>query len=143
MQHDAAGMVRHGAMRVRTQRACVLPRRIHLLNAIACRPAEGLRPWRTGYPYPNLNPNPNLDQAGGGPTVAEVYEKPVFQVKDLPGITDPLGFFDPMGFTEDASEGKVRPRHSLEYSPHPATQPHQSLAPTLTRIPTPSPTKLC
>ena len=47
-------------------------------------------------------------QAGGGPTVAEVYEKPVFQVKDLPGITDPLGFFDPMGFTEDASEGKVR-----------------------------------
>ena len=97
----------------------------------------------TCYPYPNLNPNPNLDQAGGGPTVAEVYEKPVFQVKDLPGITDPLGFFDPMGFTEDASEGKVRPRHSLEYSLHPATQPHQSLAPTLTRIPSPSPTKLC
>ena len=125
---------------------CACARSVHvsclaayLLNAIACRPAD-VRPC---YPYPNLNPNPNLDQAGGGPTVAEVYEKPVFQVKDLPGITDPLGFFDPMGFTEDASEGKVRPRHSLEYSPHPATQPHQSLAPTLTRIPSPSPTKLC
>ena len=47
-------------------------------------------------------------QAGGGPTVAEVYEKPVFNVKELPGITDPLGFFDPIGFTEGASEGKVR-----------------------------------
>jgi len=48
------------------------------------------------------------DEAGGGPTVAQVYEKPVFNVKELPGITDPLGFFDPIGFTEGASEGKVR-----------------------------------
>ena len=142
MQHDAAGMVRHGAMRVRTQRACVLPRRI-LTKRHCMQAGGGPATVADDYPYPNLNPNPNLDQAGGGPTVAEVYEKPVFQVKDLPGITDPLGFFDPMGFTEDASEGKVRPRHSLEYSPHPATQPHQSLAPTLSRIPTPSPTKLC
>merc|ERR1711966_68313 len=48
------------------------------------------------------------DEEGGGPTVKEVYEKPVFNVKELPGITDPLGFFDPAGFTEGASEGKVR-----------------------------------
>ena len=47
-------------------------------------------------------------QVGGGPTVAEVYEQPIFNIKDLPGITDPLGFFDPIGFTEGASEGKVR-----------------------------------
>ena len=31
----------------------------------------------------------------------------MFNVKELPGITDPLGFFDPIGFTEGASEGKV------------------------------------
>jgi hypothetical protein len=31
-----------------------------------------------------------------------------FDVKELAGITPPLGFFDPVGFTEDASEGKIR-----------------------------------
>merc|ERR1719498_448081 len=44
----------------------------------------------------------------GGPTTKEVYGKPVFDVKALPGITDPLGFFDPLGFTDGASEGKIR-----------------------------------
>jgi hypothetical protein len=33
---------------------------------------------------------------------------PKFDVKELAGVTDPLGFFDPVGFTEDASEGKIR-----------------------------------
>merc|ERR1719327_964946 len=42
------------------------------------------------------------------PKVADIYDKPVFNVKEMPGITDPLGFFDPAGFTEGASEGKVR-----------------------------------
>jgi len=31
-----------------------------------------------------------------------------FDVKDLAGITEPLGFFDPVGFTDDKSEGKIR-----------------------------------
>jgi len=31
-----------------------------------------------------------------------------FDVKELPGVTGPLGFFDPMGFTTDKSEGKIR-----------------------------------
>merc|ERR1719162_212180 len=31
-----------------------------------------------------------------------------FDVKELAGITAPLGFFDPVGFTTDKSEGKVR-----------------------------------
>jgi hypothetical protein len=31
-----------------------------------------------------------------------------FDVKDLAGITEPLGFWDPAGFTEDKSEGKIR-----------------------------------
>jgi hypothetical protein len=31
-----------------------------------------------------------------------------FDVKDLPGITAPLGFFDPVGFSADATEGKIR-----------------------------------
>merc|ERR1719327_115333 len=48
------------------------------------------------------------DAATGGPTVEEIFDKPVFNVKNMPGITDPLGFFDPAGFTEGASEGKIR-----------------------------------
>jgi len=31
-----------------------------------------------------------------------------FDVKELPGVTDPVGFFDPIGFTTDKSEGKIR-----------------------------------
>jgi hypothetical protein len=41
-------------------------------------------------------------------TVSETEIKSKFDVKDLAGITAPLGFFDPAGFTEDASEGKIR-----------------------------------
>jgi len=41
-----------------------------------------------------------------GRKVAAMSEK--FDVKDLAGITAPLGFFDPAGFTVDASEGKTR-----------------------------------
>merc|ERR1719486_1140774 len=44
----------------------------------------------------------------GGPTTKEIYDKPVFSVKEMPGITGPLGFFDPAGFSSGASEGKVR-----------------------------------
>merc|ERR1719311_1516920 len=43
-----------------------------------------------------------------GSVAAGSRARPVFNVKELPGITDPLGFFDPAGFTEGASEGKVR-----------------------------------
>merc|ERR1719446_1805241 len=31
-----------------------------------------------------------------------------FDIKQLAGVTDPVGFFDPVGFTTDKSEGKVR-----------------------------------
>jgi hypothetical protein len=31
-----------------------------------------------------------------------------FDIKDLAGITEPVGFFDPVGFTTDKSEGKIR-----------------------------------
>merc|ERR1739847_155845 len=41
-----------------------------------------------------------------GRKAAATNEK--FDVKDLPGVTAPLGFFDPVGFTADASEGKIR-----------------------------------
>merc|ERR1712060_776751 len=33
---------------------------------------------------------------------------PVFSVRDLPGITAPLGFFDPLDFCGEASEGKIK-----------------------------------
>merc|ERR1719356_2268741 len=35
-------------------------------------------------------------------------QEKAFDIKDLAGITEPLGFFDPVGFTTDASEGKIR-----------------------------------
>jgi len=35
-------------------------------------------------------------------------QQKAFDVKDLAGITGPLGFFDPVGFTTDKSEGKIR-----------------------------------
>ena len=41
-----------------------------------------------------------------GRKAAAMNEK--FDVKELPGVTAPLGFFDPVGFTADASEGKIR-----------------------------------
>jgi len=31
-----------------------------------------------------------------------------FDIKQLAGVTAPVGFFDPVGFTSDKSEGKVR-----------------------------------
>jgi hypothetical protein len=43
-------------------------------------------------------------EADGG----EVETTKKFDVKDLAGITPPIGFFDPVGFTTDASEGKIR-----------------------------------
>merc|ERR1711959_520226 len=40
--------------------------------------------------------------------VSAVPAAPKFDVKDLAGITAPLGFFDPVGFTTDETEGKIR-----------------------------------
>jgi hypothetical protein len=48
------------------------------------------------------------EEAAGGPTTAEIYDKPVFNVKDMAGITEPMGFWDPIGFTDEATEGKIR-----------------------------------
>jgi len=57
----------------------------------------------------NLDELMNMAEAeDGGPTTKEIFDKPVFDVKSMSGITDPLGFFDPAGFTEGASEGRVR-----------------------------------
>jgi len=35
-------------------------------------------------------------------------DPPSFDVKQMAGVTPPLGFFDPIGFSKDASEGKIR-----------------------------------
>merc|ERR1719502_1068532 len=45
----------------------------------------------------------SAEVTGGGPP-----PPPQFDVRSLPGVTAPLGFFDPAGFTEGASEGKIR-----------------------------------
>ena len=31
-----------------------------------------------------------------------------YDVRALPGVTEPLGFFDPLGFTVGASEGRIK-----------------------------------
>merc|ERR1719421_2450986 len=33
---------------------------------------------------------------------------PAFDIKDMPGVLPPVGFFDPVGFTSDLSEGRIR-----------------------------------
>merc|ERR1719230_250613 len=33
---------------------------------------------------------------------------PKFDIKDMPGVLPPVGFFDPVGFSEDLSEGRIR-----------------------------------
>ena len=43
------------------------------------------------------------ESAAGGPPPPSAFD-----VKSLPGITGPLGFFDPVGFSEGATEGKIR-----------------------------------
>merc|ERR1719436_606738 len=48
-----------------------------------------------------LQTGEKLFELKGGATTA-------FNVRDMPGITDPAGFWDPMGFCKDASEGKIR-----------------------------------
>lgn len=48
------------------------------------------------------------ETVAGGPTTAEIYERPVFNVKEMAGITGPLAFFDPLAFSDGASEGRVR-----------------------------------
>ena len=49
-----------------------------------------------------------MQEAAMTPEAEAPPPEPVFSVKDLPGITDPLGFFDPLNFCEDASEGKIK-----------------------------------
>jgi hypothetical protein len=56
--------------------------------------------------------NDAMDEAVAGDGAATDVAKDAvaakFDVKELAGITGPLGFFDPAGFTSDASEGKIR-----------------------------------
>merc|ERR1719382_265675 len=62
-----------------------------------------------GWNVANLSELMDLaEDADDGPTTKEIYEKPVFNIKDMPGVTAPMGFFDPVGFCEGASEGKIR-----------------------------------
>ena len=49
-----------------------------------------------------------MQEAAMTPEAEAPPPEPVFSVKDMPGITDPLGFFDPLNFCEDASEGKIK-----------------------------------
>ena len=51
-------------------------------------------------------------QQFGGPPPQQQYGGPpaqgFFNVRDMPGVTAPLGFWDPLGFSQTASEGKVK-----------------------------------
>jgi hypothetical protein len=41
-------------------------------------------------------------------TISKLMQDKAFDVKDLPGVTEPLGFWDPLGFSTDEEEGKIR-----------------------------------
>merc|ERR1719486_1794904 len=76
----------------------------------SCRPvmANEMEPDE-GWNVDNLDALMDMAEAdAGGPTTKEVYDKPVFKVEEMAGVTAPLGFFDPAGFTDGASEGKIR-----------------------------------
>jgi hypothetical protein len=47
-------------------------------------------------------------QEAAAATADEEPPAPKFDVRDLPGVTGPFGFFDPMGFTADVTEGRAR-----------------------------------
>merc|ERR1719191_99825 len=49
-----------------------------------------------------------MQEAAIAPEAMTPPPVPKFSVKDMAGVTEPLGFFDPLGFCEDASEGKIR-----------------------------------
>lgn len=72
------------------------------LNANEMEPEEG---WNVENLMEMMD---TAEDAAGGPTTKEIFEKPVFDVRTMPGITDPLGFWDPAKFSEGASEGKMR-----------------------------------
>jgi hypothetical protein len=40
--------------------------------------------------------------------VSQAEEASKFDIKELAGVTEPLGFFDPVGFSEGKTEGKLR-----------------------------------
>jgi len=49
-----------------------------------------------------------MDDAVGAAPVAAVAAVATFDVKSMPGVSAPLGFFDPLDFCGEASEGKIR-----------------------------------
>ena len=38
----------------------------------------------------------------------QMYDPPSFDLRSMPGVCAPLGFWDPMGFTIGASEGRIK-----------------------------------
>jgi hypothetical protein len=52
--------------------------------------------------------NPSLARGARRTTQPTSMTKPKFDIKELAGVTEPLGFFDPVGFTEGKTEGKLR-----------------------------------
>merc|ERR1712118_416490 len=45
---------------------------------------------------------------GATAPLSMVATTPTFDVRSMPGVTAPLGFFDPLNFCGDASEGKIK-----------------------------------
>merc|ERR1711862_66743 len=52
--------------------------------------------------------SPTMQVASEGEAEAEIPVEPKFTMRDLAGVTAPLGYFDPAGFADGASEGKQR-----------------------------------
>jgi light-harvesting complex I chlorophyll a/b binding protein 4 len=72
------------------------------LNENEMEPEEGWNPENL------MDMMDTAEATVGGATVAEVFERPRFDMKALAGVTDPLGFWDPLGFSTGVTEGKAR-----------------------------------
>jgi hypothetical protein len=67
-------------------------------------------------PALKMRVNKNVNVANRGPVMAakRAPAAKTFDLKELAGVTEPLGFFDPVGFSEDISEGRARYYREVE-----------------------------
>jgi len=83
-----------------------------LAMLLANQPAAAFMPSGPGValsrPTGAVRHGAMMSEVETAPEAEAAPEPPKFDVKELAGITAPLGFFDPSGFTTDATEGKIR-----------------------------------
>jgi len=71
-------------------------------------PASSKSPRDLGRRIPKMSDEAEVVAVDDTVDASAAAPQPTFDVKELAGVTAPLGFFDPVGFSADASEGRIR-----------------------------------